>query len=80
MGRLVAATPLPLNVLASPALPPVEELARLGVARVSSGSGPARIALSAAYAAAQELLASPGTYGDGSELSYAEVNRIMNGP
>jgi 2-methylisocitrate lyase-like PEP mutase family enzyme len=77
LSRLVAATPLPLNVLANPALPPVDELARLGVARVSSGSGPARIALSAAYAAAQELLGSPGTYGDGSELSYVEVNRIM---
>ena len=75
--RLVAATPLPLNVLAGPALPPVDELARLGVARVSSGSGPARLALSAAYAAAQELLGSPGTYGDGSGLSYVEVNRIM---
>jgi 2-methylisocitrate lyase-like PEP mutase family enzyme len=79
LRRLVAATPLPLNVLASPALPPVDELARLGVARVSSGSGPARLALSAAYAAAQELLGSEGTYGDGVGLSYAEVNAIMGG-
>jgi 2-methylisocitrate lyase-like PEP mutase family enzyme len=79
LRRLVAATPLPLNVLAAPALPPVEELAALGVARVSSGSGPARQAYSAAYAAAGELLGAPGTYGDGSELSYAEVNHIMNG-
>jgi 2-methylisocitrate lyase-like PEP mutase family enzyme len=79
LGRLVAATPLPLNVLAGPALPPVDELARLGVARVSSGSGPARQAFSAAYAAAQELLGSPGTYGDGSGLSYNDVNRIMGG-
>jgi 2-methylisocitrate lyase-like PEP mutase family enzyme len=80
LGRLVAATPLPLNVLAGPALPPVDELARLGVARVSSGSGPARLAFSAAYAAAQELLGSPGTYGDGGGLSYNDVNRIMGGP
>jgi 2-methylisocitrate lyase-like PEP mutase family enzyme len=79
LGRLVAATPLPLNVLAGPALPAVDELARLGVARVSSGSGPARLALSAAYAAAQELLGAPGTYGDGGGLSYGEVNRIMGG-
>jgi 2-methylisocitrate lyase-like PEP mutase family enzyme len=78
LGRLVAATPLPLNVLAGPALPPVDELARLSVARVSSGSGPARLALSAAYAAAQELLGSPGTYGDGGGLSYNEVNDIMS--
>jgi 2-methylisocitrate lyase-like PEP mutase family enzyme len=79
LGRLVAATLLPLNVLAGPALPPVDELARLGVARVSSGSGPARLAFSAAYAAAQELLGSPGTYGDGGGLSYTDVNRIMGG-
>jgi 2-methylisocitrate lyase-like PEP mutase family enzyme len=79
LGRLVAATPLPLNVLAGPALPPVDELARLGVARVSSGSGPARLAYSAAYAAAQELLGAPGTYGDGGGLSYTDVNRIMSG-
>jgi 2-methylisocitrate lyase-like PEP mutase family enzyme len=80
LARLVAAAPLPLNVLAGPALPPVDELARLGVARVSSGSGPARLAFSAAYAAAQELLGSPGTYGDGSGLSYTQVNQIMGGP
>jgi 2-methylisocitrate lyase-like PEP mutase family enzyme len=79
LRRLVAATPLPLNVLAGPALPPVEELARLGVVRVSSGSGPARLALSAAYMAAQELLGTPGTYGDGGGLTYAEVNDIMSG-
>ncbi|HEX5925516.1 MAG TPA: isocitrate lyase/phosphoenolpyruvate mutase family protein [Baekduia sp.] len=79
LSRLVAATPLPLNVLADPALPPVDELARLGVARVSSGSGPARLAFSAAYAAAQELLGNPGTYGDDGGLSYTDVNRIMSG-
>ena len=79
LRRLAAATSLPLNVLAGPALPPVDELARLGVARVSSGSGPARLAFSAAYAAAQDLLGTSGTYGDGSGLSYAEVNRIMGG-
>jgi 2-methylisocitrate lyase-like PEP mutase family enzyme len=79
LGRLARATNRPLNVLAAPALPPVHELAGLGVARVSSGSGPARAALSAAYAAARELL-DAGTYGaaTGSDLSYAEVNRIMS--
>jgi len=78
LGRLVRATSAPLNVLAGPALPSVSELAALGVARVSVGSGPARAALSAAHAAAAELLGA-GTYGaaTGGALSYADVNRIM---
>ncbi len=79
LRRLVDATPLPLNVLANPELPTVDILGRLGVARVSSGSGPARLALSAAHVAAQELLGRPGSYGDGSGLSYNDVNRIMGG-
>jgi 2-methylisocitrate lyase-like PEP mutase family enzyme len=76
LARLVAAIDLPLNVLANPALPSVEELAQLGIARISSGSGPARAALSAAYDTARQLLGSPGSYGGGG-LSYAEVNDIM---
>jgi 2-methylisocitrate lyase-like PEP mutase family enzyme len=80
LRRLVNATPLPLNVLSHPMLPSVGVLGPLGVARVSSGSGsgPARLAFSAAYAAAEELLGSPGTYGDGGGLSYNEINDIMN--
>jgi 2-methylisocitrate lyase-like PEP mutase family enzyme len=80
LGRLVVATPLPLNVLAGPELPPVGELAALGVARVSVGSAPARAALSAAHAIAAELLG-PGTYtaAAGGTLSYADVNAVMAG-
>ncbi len=78
LGRLAAATPLPLNVLAGPKLPPVDELAKLGVARISVGSAPARAALSAAHAIAEELLG-PGTYtaAAGGALSYADVNAVM---
>ena len=81
LGRLVAATPLPLNVLAGPGLPPVDELAALGVARISVGSAPARAALAAAHEIAEELLG-PGTYAAaaGGRLSYADVNAIMAAP
>jgi 2-methylisocitrate lyase-like PEP mutase family enzyme len=69
-----------LSVLAVPGLPPVAELGELGVARVSSGSGPGRAALSAAHAAAAELLRD-GTYGatTAGGLTYAGLNAIMEG-
>ncbi|WCB95932.1 hypothetical protein DSM104299_04684 [Baekduia alba] len=69
-----------INVLAVPGLPPVSSLSALGIARVSTGSGPARAALSVTQLAARELL-DDGTYGaaTGGALSYAEVNTIMGG-
>lgn len=62
IARLAREIDGPLNVLAGPGSPPVAELARLGVRRVSLGSGLHRASLAAARAAAEELLAS-GTYG-----------------
>ncbi|QNM98408.1 isocitrate lyase/PEP mutase family protein [Chitinimonas koreensis] len=38
IAAIVAAVPLPLNVMCMPALPPFEELARLGVKRISMGN------------------------------------------
>jgi 2-methylisocitrate lyase-like PEP mutase family enzyme len=52
----------PLNVLADRASPPVAELARLGVRRISLGSGLHRTSLAAGRAAAEELYGR-GTYG-----------------
>ena len=52
----------PLNVLATAASPPVGELARLGVRRISLGSGLHRTSLAAAEAGAAELF-DRGTYG-----------------
>jgi 2-methylisocitrate lyase-like PEP mutase family enzyme len=67
-----------LNVLAVPGLPPVADLATLGIARVSTGSGPARAALAAARTAATELLG-PGTYtATTSGLPYADLNTTMS--
>jgi len=59
---VVSSVDLPVNVLALPTVPPVSELARVGVARISVGSGFARVSLAALADAAGELL-SEGTYG-----------------
>jgi 2-methylisocitrate lyase-like PEP mutase family enzyme len=78
IGALVRAINGPLNVLAGPGTPPVAELGRLGVARVSVGGGPARAALTLARRVAEELRG-PGTYTlfTRDTLSYAEVNRLL---
>ena len=60
--RVVESVDRPVNVLALPGAPTVAELAALGVARVSVGSGFAMVALSAVVGAAREL-ADEGTYG-----------------
>jgi 2-methylisocitrate lyase-like PEP mutase family enzyme len=54
--RVVDAVGVPVNVLALPSAPPVAELARAGVRRVSSGSLLAAAAYGALAAAARELL------------------------
>ena len=61
IARLVHAVDGPLNVLAREETPPIHELARLGVRRVSVGSGLFRAGLAAAEAGAHELL-ERGTY------------------
>ena len=62
IGRLAGAIEGPLNVLATAASPPVAELARLGVRRISLGSGLHRTSLAAAETGAPELF-EHGTYG-----------------
>ncbi len=59
---IVAAVDLPLNVLARAGVPPVPELAAIGVKRVSVGGAFAFAALGATVDAARELRDS-GTYG-----------------
>jgi 2-methylisocitrate lyase-like PEP mutase family enzyme len=67
-----------INVLAVPGLPSLAELSSVGVARVSTGSGPARAALSIADTIAREVL-EEGTFvaATSASLSYAEANAIM---
>ncbi|GGO25837.1 isocitrate lyase/PEP mutase family protein [Micromonospora parathelypteridis] len=74
---LVRAVPAPLNVLAGPGAPAVEELARLGVARVSLGSSVAEAAYAVARRAAEEALR-VGTYGALADaLDYGTLNALM---
>jgi 2-methylisocitrate lyase-like PEP mutase family enzyme len=79
IGRLAKAVACPLNILAVPGTPSIPELEKLGVARVSVGSGPMRATLGLLRKMAEELKA-PGTYSalDGA-VPYAEVNQLLGG-
>ena len=61
IGRLVRELNYPVNILAGPESPSIAELERLGVARVSLGSGPMRATLGLARRIAEELKRA-GTY------------------
>jgi 2-methylisocitrate lyase-like PEP mutase family enzyme len=69
----------PLNILARASSPSIPELARLGVARVSVGSGPMLAALGRLRRIAGELLG-PGTFAAMVEdaIPYGEFNELMN--
>jgi 2-methylisocitrate lyase-like PEP mutase family enzyme len=53
IGRLCATSVLPVNVMVQPTLPPPRRLAELGVARISHGPGPYRLAMQALGEAAR---------------------------
>ena len=78
--RLLEESPGPLNLLAGKGGLPVPELERLGVARLSLGSGPARAALAAFRRIAREVL-DQGTYHSMTEdtLTYDETQRLLQG-
>jgi 2-methylisocitrate lyase-like PEP mutase family enzyme len=79
IARLVKAIACPLNILAVPGTPSIPELEKLGVARVSVGSGPMRATLGLLRRMAEELKTS-GTYSamEGA-VPYAEVNKLLGG-
>jgi 2-methylisocitrate lyase-like PEP mutase family enzyme len=79
IGRLVKAVACPLNILAGPGTPSIPELEKLGVARVSVGSGPMCATLGLLRRVAEELKTS-GTYSamEGA-VPYAEVNKLLGG-
>jgi len=78
IARLAAQAGAPLNLLASQDLPPLGELARLGVARVSLGSAPMRAALTTLRRIGNELRG-PGTYSllTTDVLTYAELQALV---
>ena len=79
IGRLTKAVNGPLNVMGLPGTPSVAELERLGVARVSTASGPARVAMTATRDSAVELLRSGSfeVFG-GNTMSHQEANALMD--
>jgi 2-methylisocitrate lyase-like PEP mutase family enzyme len=79
IGRLVRDLQCPVNILAGVGTPSVPELEKLGVARVSLGSGPMRATLGMLRSLAEELRSS-GTYSAlESAVPHAEMNRLMGG-
>jgi 2-methylisocitrate lyase-like PEP mutase family enzyme len=77
IGNLVRGLGAPLNVLAHPLMPPVAELAKLGVARVSMGSRPMYVALTAFRNAALQLRDTGSfAFPDGA-ITYAEANALV---
>jgi 2-methylisocitrate lyase-like PEP mutase family enzyme len=78
IGRLVRDLQCPVNILAVSGTLSVPELEKLGVARVSLGSGPIRATFRLLQRLAEELKAT-GTYSalEGA-VPHAEMNRIMS--
>ncbi len=78
IGKLAKALGGPLNVLAGPGSPPMPEMERLGVARVSFGSWPARAAM-AGFDRFLAELRGDGTFASlgGGGIPYAEMNKLL---
>jgi 2-methylisocitrate lyase-like PEP mutase family enzyme len=78
LTQLVQSVAGPLNVLAGPGMPPVVDLQRIGIARLSVGSAIMRATLAVARDAADELLQN-GTYNTflDRNIPYHEVNELM---
>lgn len=78
IAKLVKALEAPLNILANPALPPMAELEKIGVARVSAGSGIMRAAMGVVQRVAKEVLEqrSFDTMFVGA-TPYVDLNRMM---
>jgi 2-methylisocitrate lyase-like PEP mutase family enzyme len=78
IAKLVKSVEAPLNILANPACPPLAELEKIGVARVSAGSGIMRAAMGAVQRIGKEMLEARSceTMFAGA-MSYIELQRMM---
>ena len=78
IAKLVKAVEAPVNILANPACPPIAELEKIGVARVSAGSGIMRAALGLVRRIGKDMLESRSceTMFAGA-IPHAELNRLM---
>ena len=78
--RITEAVSAPLNVLAAPLTPPLEELRRLGVRRLSTGSALARASLAVAQRISREVLEDGGAESLWLEaIPYTDANRLFGG-
>jgi 2-methylisocitrate lyase-like PEP mutase family enzyme len=78
IAQLVSGVRGPLNILATAGTPPVADLEKLGVARVSVGSGPMRATLGLIARIARQLR-EKGSFSlmtDGA-MTYADANRLF---
>lgn len=78
IGRIVADLKCPVNILGVPGSPSVPELVKLGVKRISLGSGPMRASFGFLRRLAEEVKTS-GTYKlMEAAPSHAEMNKLMS--
>ena len=77
IATLVQELGQPLNILAAPATPAVSELEKLGVARVSVGSGLHRASLACAERIAREFLSGGGFEALATDMTYAKLNNLL---
>jgi 2-methylisocitrate lyase-like PEP mutase family enzyme len=78
IGKLARAVDGPLNILAVAGTPPITELQRLGVRRVTIGSGAMRATMGLTQRIAQELR-DQGTYSSFTEgaMDFVSANRLF---
>lgn len=78
IAKLVKAVEAPINILANPACPAIAELEKIGVARVSAGSGIMRAALGLVRRIGKDMLESRSceTMFAGA-IPHAELNHLM---
>ena len=78
IAKVVKAVEAPINILANPACPPLAELEKIGVARVSAGSGIMRAAMGLVRRIGKEMLESRSceTLFAGA-IPFDDVNRMM---
>ena len=70
------AVPMPLNVMWMPGLPPLSELERLGVRRLSAGAAIAAIALGTIASSSSAFLEN-GTLASGEAMLYGEIASLF---
>src|SRR6266446_9590763 len=81
IAKLVKAVEAPINILANPACLPMAELEKIGVARVSAGSGIMRAAMGAVQRIGKEMLeARSCEMMFAGAMPYIELQRIMTRP